>query len=392
MEEMIVIAALEYNIDISEAGNVRAEFQRLRQSEYSPVDTVLANRFTLDGPQLNSPSLELCFNPCLPRELYSSRALAKLARAEGFRASDYQESDIYELLQLSCLTEQFYHGKVSNIPIDNTETDVEYEPVSDLQYHLSVLFGIRGSVMHLYSYSELLTLFESRNSFIKPNQAGNLTGNQAGDTFTDRQISKLLILSEHSLYSGETDATFQIRHNLSLIIRRIQLLSQETNSKCLEFLNVYINSDPLRKRHISEAITKLQDLAMYMRGWSGTGELPIAVAIVPSYEQVNVEIRVNGAIGNFELACSFLGPIGEQILDLPMYKYHRGGQFIPCNSVEEGLTIGQRINIVKDGESSSSIHSCIRLTSNLLASTCVFYEELLGLSHRYRIENLAMIS
>ena len=58
---------------------------------------------------------------------------------------------------------------------------------------------------------------------------------------------------------------------------------------------------------------------------------------------------------------------------------------------EDGLTIGQRLDIVKMGNTSNRVSACIRLTSNCFGASIHRYMELLHIDPKFDIRDLRSI-
>lgn len=77
-------------------------------------------------------------------------------------------------------------------------------------------------------------------------------------------------------------------------------------------------------------------------------------------------------------------------MTLPLLKY-RDGQFTAETNPEAGLTIRDRIELVKLGND-NLIVSCIRLTSNIIGATYYRYSKILDLPVHFEIEDLRRIN
>ena len=72
-------------------------------------------------------------------------------------------------------------------------------------------------------------------------------------------------------------------------------------------------------------------------------------------------------------------------------QYHsESHSFVTSNDESEGLTISDRINIVRGGEN-EGMNSCIRLSSNKFCATSYFYMVLLGFRLPFSMEEVSTI-
>ena len=103
-----------------------------------------------------------------------------------------------------------------------------------------------------------------------------------------------------------------------------------------------------------------------------------------------VEVKSNASISQFEEECRQNPKIGKIIKNLPLVQY-RGGKYVKSNSNHEGITIQDRIDIVKKGET-TSISSCIRMSSNWFIASAHKYITILGLPAPFDIFKMRQIS
>jgi len=105
---------------------------------------------------------------------------------------------------------------------------------------------------------------------------------------------------------------------------------------------------------------------------------------------LSVDIKVTSSIQRFETLCSNLNHIGILIRNLPLLRYQ--GVFNPSRSERDGLTIDDRLRIVKEGNNTGNMASCIRMTSNWLAASAYRYWVLIGEPAPFTVEELREIS
>jgi hypothetical protein len=131
-------------------------------------------------------------------------------------------------------------------------------------------------------------------------------------------------------------------------------------------------------RQVTEAFRALFRLAMFMRGWRG-GDAPLPLRSVDTTydasEQAAVEIRVAAAIIEYDEAVAAISDanLRRLVKSAPLLSARRtpksgGAVFVPMRSAEQGLTVEDRLAIVREGEN-GTIFSCLRMSSNLIAAT-----------------------
>ena len=79
-------------------------------------------------------------------------------------------------------------------------------------------------------------------------------------------------------------------------------------------------------------------------------------------------------------------------MNLPLMEYNRYSNSFNCtNLIEEGLTIKERLRIVRGGEDYKDMSSCIRLSSNIFCATSYFYMVLIGFHLPFSIKEVSPI-
>ncbi len=375
--DAIVLAALNFNIDISSARDPIREYSILYSNpgDYVPFDLVLRNLIQ-NNPHLIK--LDEFFNPLLPHELYSEDILNAMANIEGYTTDHLRRESAYTLLQTAYMSCTFYHGW--QVGIKNTRTPFLYEDIDKLDNDLIVCFGIRGSeTMTAFRYIELGELFKEQRNFINPLVEE--------DTFPDIAIVKLKNLCK-LVRATDTVEILEERKTVHGAIVNTELFTDATQEKARVLFEIHEQADEIKTAAIEDAILKLFQLSMHMRGWLGEGPYPIERA--PVDNQAIVDLYVTQSLNSFESACASLENIGQQILELPVLKY-RAGTFHPVRQVR-GQTIKERLDIVKTGDDHDNYDSCIRVSSNLLAMTSYRYMEILRMRLPFQLDRLSDIS
>lgn len=375
--EAVAMAAKVFRKDISEAENPITEFRILSHmsNDYVPSDPKLRKIHILNPDLLD---LKKTFNPLFPEAYYGRGALINMASKEGYSDEHIRSSNPYELLQLSTLLENFYEGIYPEIV--NEETPIAYDDVNSLEPGLILCYGVRRESLIAFHIEEIVDHFRTAQNFIHPLEPRNV--------LNTRVIQKLKTIASMEINCSE-DAQL-LRRNLLRVIEEIELLSNETMTQVREFRDLYMEASSSKQEDIRIALRKFLHLAMYMRGWIGDEQpFPIDVALVDDQYQVNINVTV--ALNEFEDKCDEMSDEGTILLNLPLLKY-RNGKFTPVRSETEGRTISERLRIVKEGDESENIYSCIRMTSNVFAATAYRYMILIGQSPPFNIENMRSIS
>lgn len=375
--EAVVLAAMNYRIDLSNVRDPIREYNLLSNVPYIPSDLQLRNLIRRNRNYLR---LDIFFNPSLPPTLYTDEILRNLAIREGYRESDLQATRPYELLQIAYLSNTFYAGYQEGIV--NRETPISMENLDEVDNDVIICYGRKGAALTALRYGELAETFRHARNFINP-----LIRNA---TFEPLALRKLKLLASAPC-PGESPEASQERQNLYNIMVETEILYDNNNSRARELNEVYRNANENQKREIQACIHCLFELSMYMRGWDGISRYPITQlqSDIRGRPQQHIDIAVTNAITRFEQKCALMGDLGNLIMSMPLLQYR--GDFHASTEPNQGLTIRDRINIVKLGESHANIASCIRLSSNWLAATAYRYMQVIGVTPPFDIDSLATI-
>lgn len=236
--------------------------------------------------------------------------------------------------------------------------------------------------MHAITYEELTDLFNNNRNFTNPFEDNS--------TFSSEAIRKLKRLAAEN--PSDPEDIFNARMGLRNAISEVEIYLSNTDNKSREFLNAYKKCSMKEKVMVKECLTRLLDMAMFMRGWKGPPHpYTVSGSIVTPREQIQVDINVTQSMAQFQQSCYELEDIGHMIITMPIVKY-RDGKYYPSSSDRDGFTIGQRLEIVKDGRKSTNMASCIRMSSNWFASSAYKYLTLIGYKPNFDIQNLRYIS
>jgi len=374
--EAVALAALFFKKDISLSAYPISEYRRLQITYYGyiPYDDTLRKIHILNPLLLD---LTKTFNPLFPEQYYRSEDLLQMAVQEGYTIEELHGVNVYETLQVSQLLDNFYPGIYPEIV--NEETPVTLDEVSELNPGMIICYGVRRERLTAFNIEGLVDHFRIIKTFAHPTDVGV--------TFTPQNIKKLKCIASDTLSGTETSQ--RLKRELVAVIEEVEFLSDETLSKAKELYQCFQGSSEIVKQQIHRSIRELLHLSMYMRGWEGEGySFPIIEA--PVDDQLSVDMKVTESIQEFENLCSELEEIGNLIINLPLLRYQ--GEFNPSYSERDGYTVGDRIRIVKRGDETGNIASCIRLTSNWLAASAYRYLTLIGEPPPFPVDELRYIS
>jgi len=381
----IALAAIIFGIDISRSVHPTREYRILRisgRNNYKPSDHWMQYWYIRNSAIFD---LYTTFNPLFSVDYYENNRMIAMLSNEGYTSSDLNTNNPYELLQMNYVAETFYMGEMPNMK--SKSTLITLEEIGDIPYGELLCFGQYDGPLQAVSMSELTDLFNSNQNFTNPFQQNSV--------FTSNSIGKLKTIA--SSPNGPVSnirlslETVQVRNNLLEAIAGVELITKNNDEPTRQFSFSYRNSSPNTKEAIRNTLTKLLHAGMYMRGWSGTAEYPVIRAPVPPEREPEVAVNVTKAIAEYDTSIRSLGKLGLQINNLPLVTY-KDGHYQISNSNSDGLTIGERINIIKQGDDTNNVASCIRLSSNWLCASAHKYISALGLISPFDIFNLRHIS
>ena len=315
------------------------------------------------------------FSPEFPLIYYETETLNVLSEKNGITKS-FLPSEMYLKLVQNYTEPTFYHGKHAFTLMK--ETLISCSKISELDYDECVSYGTLTSHLLIYEYSELLSLFLAYRNFMICDQNGLFI-------LCSREVSKLKSLCLTNKAKRATNTTDICSKLLTCIINIEKYKRSEMNSS-LQFCTIFQQADELDKEYFNEALTLLNELAMYMRGWDGKSEFPIS-NLAPIENFNSTELNITLAFIKFDLHMQQRCELGKIILSLPLLRYIRG-QYCISNESITGLTISDRLEIIKHG---TSDQSCIRISSNWLASTAYYYMYSIGCNVQYEIDDLENI-
>lgn len=382
----IALAAINYGLDISKAADSTREYKILKiagRNDYKPGDPWM-QYWHRRNPGIFD--LSSTFNPIFPVTYYDPNRLMAMVQAEGYTNTEITTSSPYELMQLAYITETFYMGEMPNMK--SNETCIELDNINDVPYGQLLCYGQLDSPLQPVTITELTDLFNANQNFTNPFHINSV--------FTASAVNKLKLLIQSP--NGPiptirlTHNTIIARNTLLEAINSVEMLTRSTDEPTRQLAFSYRNAAPDTKAVIVSALTNLLHAGMYMRGWIGPGnEYPVIKAPVPMEREPMVAVNVTNSIAEYDKSRRSLGKIGTQINDLPLVNY-RDGHYQVSTSSSDGLTIGERINIVKEGDTSSNIASCIRLSSNWICASAHKYLIGIGQPVPFDIFNLRHIS
>lgn len=367
--EAIALASCNYGINLFYASNPLKEYNVIRLAElpnYQPSDPAMRQIYEKNFNLIYTR----IFEPRIPIDFYS-KGLLVAVESEGYFRDNLRDS-AYELLQVAYVSETFHMGWFPNIR--NTETPFNFEEIDDLNPEDLVCFGCRADTLVALDVGEITALLRRNRNF--RNEIPGFSG-----FFSDISIRKLRIICQNLGTVKSTECLMEIDAIESLI---------STASETLDsFVKAYATISPEEQNCVQIVLNNLLELSMYMRGWDGISPETYPIVKAPVANQNVVDLRVTEAIYKFETSLESC-VLASHIKALPLIKYEHN-RFTVSYDTENGRTLGERITIMKRGETANNINSCIRLSSNWFAASSYRYYQVIKLPVPFEIENLRYI-
>jgi hypothetical protein len=247
----------------------------------------------------------------------------------------------------------------------------------------------------VYLVRELAEHFQTSRSFSNPQRINEL--------YSDVSIQKLRLICTNRVNNSKIPNVSRIENqNLLNAISFVELCNQTNTAEAISLNKMYKESSTKDQESIELTLHLLLELGMYMRGWKAgsqnTEKYPLQASETgfDPDDQGRVDLNVTTAITRYENQIEGLPHhLRNQVENLPLVRAtnnQKGITFQASSNTEQGLTINDRIKIVKTGETSAASYSCIRLSSNWLTASAWYYTVAIGRSAPFEIEFLAQIS
>lgn len=372
-EMAVAMAAVKYFIDISLANDPINEYLNLRsQNDLLTFQDPWMEHWRLKNPKIFD--IKYQYNPIFPIEhFYSTRDLHSIASFEGFSLQQLTDISLEELVIMSYYHETFFDGEIPNLK--SRQTAISLESLDDIDTPI-LCYGARTEKLQLVTVQELIDTFKNNKNFNNPFQAHQI--------FSDMAITKLANICRNKtapIYAQLLTEIDEIRRDSN----RLRIICEDLNNK-------YVKLPEFQKNLVREAIYTILNLGMYMRGWTGNNnKYPVSIAIVPIEREIDMALNITREFNKWDKICADLGSLAPIVTDLPLLIYN-AAQYQMVTDRDDGLTINDRLKIIREGDKSLNISSCIRLSSNYLCVSAHRYLQAIKLLPPFPINELRYIS
>jgi hypothetical protein len=361
--EAVAIAYIYYNADITETSDPMVIVNQLQQNK---CKLKLNSRFNINFPYC----------------LYSSDNLNNLLLHEGYLSHelmDLENIQKYELIGTISISNTFHQGILK--PCINKETLKDLIKIEDLPVHLAVSYGCNE--YYIFTYLELYEHFNSTKILTHP---------ITKETLNDIEIRKLVYLCDSVSIQNKNDInlveSIEDKNTKAKLLELLRILGNNDTDNIIKILLSKINEDQtgMNREIIEKIFTLLTKLAMNMRGWNDQEDYPIEQSF--QLDAIIIEERVGRTLHELDIYSNNFQEIVELIYKLPLVKYYQGNYI--QSTQETGLTIKDRINIIKNKQDDES--SCIRLSSNYILATIYKNCQILNVSVKFDIKKVRYIA
>lgn len=386
----VALAAIIWGLDISLARSPLAEYEHLRTcvSERTHMDTFL-RKWSYINPRLFH--LDTFFNPRFPRSYYSNISLYNMLLLEGYESEQLADQDHYSLLCEAYHSNTVYLGLVP--PLRDNRTLIDLESYCDVEPGQLISYGCRattGNKMRTFTLAGLTQHFSISRNFTVPTLP-----EEPQDNFTRTAIVKLQMIAR----------VYPVRNAefLRITDRLIEDIFRDVRTRA--FVLCYQSLSTEYQKHVHIAFTLITNLMWFMRGRPSAdspikvgGELvsddmflATAILVTQAYADLDNHLLMMRDITCYDSVNGSMYTLSSLVLELPLVRYH-GGRFLQSIEEKDGLTLGKRLALAKDGEVDIKNDSrCIRLTSNWLGATVYKYLTAIGIDPGYEIEELRIV-
>lgn len=369
--DAVILAALVYSVNLSDVKNPYLEYFALRESGskmlYTPVDSEFREIYTTN---ISFFDLDILYEPSLSC-MYDIDRLKHMCFLEGYTVNHLNGHSYEDLLQKTRVSFNVYPGK--NGYKKEEDTPIMLESIKDLSNSECITFGkLETKELTTFSVKEIIQLFNSERVFKNP--------------LDMKQILEERVVNKISSYAEKI-------HSIELLtaienVKKWQIYTTDVTTKLRDVYNSNL--------YIKEMLYKILDAGMYMRGWKISSEnYPLNETETITLENnQQVETNVNTSINDiFELMEKYPLDIQDELFNLPLMRYmDLEKEFIVSPDKDDGKSIFERLDFVRQGFIHKNMKSCIRVSSNIILSSIYYYICALNLPEPFNISELQIIS
>ena len=397
-DEAVLLAAMQYGVDIHTALNPLHEYTHLVLSiaehagrsrghlwgcvQYThPVDPTLATWTNRNPAAL---SLAHTYVPVFPVELWPQDAAKDLAERWGKSATHASHvMTTQEFLQWRAVAFHFYGG-IPCTPV-NPQTHVELTDVSTLPNPDAVAYGNAEQGYSVMSWRELQQWLEQTRTPAWPAAKGSVE------------------IDECALAQLERLAQDRQWYPLVQAVRVLKEDATDERKAAQALVLSYRASPPTEQQTIDTVLWTWLYMGMSMRGWradppgtpAGLAKAALYIATPFPLHETSVEpgdtldLRIHRWCEVLYDALAECTPAWRTRLATARLYLFSDGQYLPAHDRDQGLTLEDRLRILTRTD---NVHACVRLSSNWMCSSAYYYLTQLGCDLPFSIRDLVRIA
>jgi len=367
----IALAALGFHCLLTEALDPIEEYTRLKELAshpesvlkiYSPHDPFMSSWYKLNPKWF---CLDYYYHPCLPERYYDKEMMLSILQFHGISPpATFQATEILGQLQQLILLTGFHLGP---IPAPRSrkqpETIINLEAIDEVPDGCLLAYGTLAEPANIkyLSVEELTQWFQDREALINPFEVKEVLTNSSL-----HKLKHLLTLESGVTYLPFTEEVKAQRYQLYSLIEQYQARDKRLPQPFSDLVETYRRGNSEQQNLITQGLQALLTTVMYMRGWLGPpAPLPIREALTSDSENEIFARVTQGLVSYEQQRQTILFRCNFDLDRLPLLTYSNNVYNL-INRTEEGLTVGGRLKLVREGKST---YSCIRLSSNPLCTT-----------------------
>jgi hypothetical protein len=255
----------------------------------------------------------------------------------------------------------------------NVVSPISLDEISPQDESFILSFGIESTHKFVaYTMSDVISSFSNYRSFV-------ISIEDEMVYLSFRLINLLKSYCERNQLSEN-------HQSLRAAIRICETRNLCVNTHAQEMEQAIRNESAQVKTETVEALERLLQLGMYMRGWKVSdatkngSRYPLASIETTFAEgnQYEVDIYVTEALNLYETAVSNISShvVRQFVRSSPLLRKIVTAdtlvRFVPTLTEEQGYTIEDRVAIIRTGEA-GSVFSCMRMSSNFIVASAYYY-------------------
>lgn len=369
----ISLAAIIYKIDISMSIDPIIEYRILEKygvDEYQPDDGWFRHWY---NNQREIFFLYNYYNPIFSRQFYTQQMLESILLRSGITDSE----NAYDLVSTQYPMDNFFESIMPNgtrgASLDGKydHTIITHCNIASFESGEILSYGTMKEGFQYISIRECMDIFEYESYFSNPFKSHGI--------FSPFVISTLKYLLLSKKYTEHVNAE---RNDLYQIILDIELMhGMLLNKTTKKIKKIYDRAPKAEKEEICDLLHGLLRVGFAMR--SDIGNDPVE-------DMLRIDILVTEKILQYDQSKERC-VLGNKIDTLPLVIY-MSGEFVPSTMEADGITIRDRMDMIKMGTNTGNVSSCIRLSSNWICSSAVHYMSLLKIPHGVDLSCLTHIT